>query len=69
MTKKIILVLDIALKSSPSRWWDTHKIALSLWEEFKFDIQHHFLPFIKVKSLGQEKKHKSLMLSLEIYDG
>jgi hypothetical protein len=64
-----ISTLDLALKSSPTRWWDTHKETLSSWDEVKLSIQHHFLPLMQVQQLGQDWKKKSQMLSLEIYDG
>jgi hypothetical protein len=40
--------LDIALKSSPTRWWDTHKGTLSSWDEVKISIQ--YLSFFHRKS-------------------
>jgi hypothetical protein len=42
--EKRLLVLDISLKSSPSRWWATHKGTLSSWDEAKHAIQYHFIP-------------------------
>jgi hypothetical protein len=38
-----IPVLDIVLKSSPTRWWATHKGTLSSWDEVKHAIQYHFI--------------------------
>jgi hypothetical protein len=51
--------LDLALKSSPSRWWDTHKETLSTWDEVKLTIQHQFLPLTQIPQLGQDQKKKS----------
>jgi hypothetical protein len=36
--KHWILALDIALKYTPSRWWDSYKEALSSWNEVKISI-------------------------------
>jgi hypothetical protein len=63
-----ILSLDLYLKSSRTKWWDTHKGILSSWDEFKIAVQHHFLSLKQVDQLGKDNKKKCHMLSLEIYD-
>jgi hypothetical protein len=42
---KILLVLDIALKDTPSHWWGTHKNNINNWYQCKrllrirFDVE------------------------------
>jgi len=64
-----ISTLELALKSSPARWWDTHKGNLSSWDEVNLSIQHHFIPITQVHQLGKDGHKKIQMLSLEIHDG
>jgi hypothetical protein len=67
--KQRISTLDLALKSSPAKWWDTDGETLSSWYKVNISIQHTFLPLMQVQQLGQDQKQKSQMLSLDIYDG
>jgi hypothetical protein len=41
--EKRILVLDIALKDTPARWWATHRASLLDWEDAKRAIRYRFL--------------------------
>jgi hypothetical protein len=64
-----VSTLDIALKSSPARWWDTHKETLSSWDEVKLTIQYHFIPPSQVNQSSKDQKLKSQVVTLEPYDG
>jgi hypothetical protein len=69
VAEKRIPVLDIALKSSPARWWATHKGALTSWDEVKLTIQYRFYPSIIGQPVSKDQKLKHQMLTLKSYDG
>jgi hypothetical protein len=61
--------LDLALKYSPSRWWDTHKETLTTWDEVNIAMHHRFLPPTQIPQLGQDRNKNIMLLSLKIYGG
>lgn len=40
----LVPTLDITLRSTPSKWWATHKENLGNWEEVQPTLQHRFNP-------------------------
>jgi len=48
--------LDIALKATPTRWWETHKVATNTWDDACCWMEVRFGPDpedIKTKYEGQ----------------
>jgi hypothetical protein len=68
-SEKIIIVLDVALRSPSARWWATHNSTLSFWDEVKLVIQHCFVPPSQVTYLNQEKEANIQTSTLVAYDG
>jgi len=64
-----ILVLDILLKSSPSRWCSMHKEALTSWDNIKLTLQYRFILPSQVNQLHNDQKLNPQLLTLELYDG
>jgi hypothetical protein len=59
MENKVVIeqrnsTLDLSLKSSSSRWWDTHKGTIYFGDEVKISIQHHFIPLSQINHLGKD---------------
>jgi hypothetical protein len=69
VTEQRVSSFDIALKSSPARWWDTHKGTPYSWDEVKISIQYRLLLPSQVHQLSKYQKIKGWFLDLETYDG
>jgi hypothetical protein len=67
--EKIILVLDVALRSYSSRWWATHMGTLYSWDKEKCAIQHRFIPPSQVTHLNHEHEPNCQTSTLVAYDG
>lgn len=42
LEEELVPPIDVAFKSTPSRWWVTHKEYLREWKEVQPALWHHF---------------------------
>jgi hypothetical protein len=60
---QILLVLDMALKETPSRWWGTHKEKINNWYQCKrllhiiFGIEKENIYMEKYDKIGKCREH------------
>ncbi|GLJ56402.1 hypothetical protein SUGI_1222700 [Cryptomeria japonica] len=40
--EQMVPALDVALRSTPSRWWATHKDNPESWEKVQRALRHYF---------------------------
>nr|KUM49186.1 hypothetical protein ABT39_MTgene3735 [Picea glauca] len=64
-----IPALDMLLKATPARWWDTHKEDLTTWDAVQPAMIHRFVPPPEFECKDLSLSQRKGMKCLELYEG